>query len=104
MKTIESTETFHQVIAGSKTVIVKFETTWCPDCKRLNTYADELVNEFQFDWYAADRDRLPELGKKYEVLGVPSLLAFKNGKKIAHLRADNQSPEEIREFLRHIEA
>ncbi|TGA98184.1 thioredoxin [Sporolactobacillus shoreae] len=104
MKAIESVEEFQKVISGPKTVIIKFETTWCPDCKRLNMYVDDIVKDFKFEWFSADRDKFPDLGKDYQVLGIPSLLAFKNGKKTAHLRADDQSPEEIRDYLKTIDA
>ncbi|MCO7176654.1 thioredoxin family protein [Sporolactobacillus kofuensis] len=104
MKAIETTEEFQQVINTPKTIMIKFETTWCPDCKRLNMYIDDIIKDFDFEWYSADRDQFPELGRDYQVLGIPSLLAFKNGKKIAHLRADDQSPEEIRAYLETIEA
>lgn len=104
MKAINSVEEFKKVTDSPETVIVKFETDWCPDCKRLNMYVDDLVREFPFKWYSVDRDQFPELGRDYQVLGIPSLLAFRNGQKTAHLRADNQSPDEIRNYLKSIEA
>lgn len=104
MKAIETTEQFQQLISSPKTVMVKFETTWCPDCKRLNMYIDDIIKDFDFEWYSADRDQFPKLGEDYLVLGIPSLLAFKNGEKIAHLRADDQTPDDIRAYLKTIEA
>lgn len=104
MKAFASESDFNAAIRSPKTIIVKFETTWCPDCKRLNQYVDELVQAFDFDWYSADRDLLPQLAEKYDVLGIPSLLAFKNEKKIGHLRADNQTPEQIKTYLASLES
>lgn len=104
MKTIETKDAFEQAINQPEAVIVKFETTWCPDCRRLNTFIDDIAKDFKFDWYAVDRDRFSDLGEKYQVLGIPSLLAFKNGKKIAHLRADDKTPEEIHDYLQTLEA
>lgn len=103
MKALASESEFDGAISSPETIIIKFETTWCPDCKRLNQYVDEFVQAFDFDWYSADRDLLPQLGEKYDVLGIPSLLAFKNGKKIGHLRADNQTPEQIKSYLTNLE-
>ncbi|MFT8872422.1 MAG: thioredoxin family protein [Sporolactobacillus sp.] len=99
MKMIETEDMFKKMISTTEPIIVKFETSWCPDCKRLNQYVDDLVQAFPFQWYAVDRDQLPKLAERYDVLGIPSLLAFKKSEKIAHLRADNKSPEEIRDFL-----
>ncbi|MFT8316915.1 MAG: thioredoxin family protein [Sporolactobacillus sp.] len=104
MKAISTTEEFQQIIDSPKTVIIKFETSWCPDCKRLNMYVDELVQEFTFEWFSCDRDQFPQLGEKYDVLGIPSLLAFKNGKKTDHLRADDKAPDEIRAYLKALDA
>jgi thioredoxin-like negative regulator of GroEL len=103
MNVIESTDQFKRVTNSARTVMIKFETTWCPDCKRLNMYLDDIIKGFNFEWFSVDRDQFPELGSKYQVLGIPSLLAFKNGKNIAHLRADDQSPEQISDFLKAIE-
>lgn len=103
MKALTSEAEFNTAINSSEIIIVKFETTWCPDCKRLNMYVDELVQAFDFNWYSADRDQLPQLGEKFDVLGIPSLLAFKNGEKIGHLRADNKTQDEIKSYLAELE-
>lgn len=103
MRTITTEEEFKRIITSPRTVIIKFETTWCPDCKRLNMYVDEIVRDFSFEWFSCDRDHFPKLGEKYTVLGIPSLLAFKGGEKTGHLRADDKTPDEICAYLETIE-
>lgn len=47
-----------------------------------------------------NRDELPEIADKYDVMGIPSLLIYKNGDKKAHLHSANaKSPDQVTEFL-----
>ncbi|GIN56698.1 thiol reductase thioredoxin [Lederbergia ruris] len=101
MENIQSQEMFEQVIASEKPVIVKFEASWCPDCKRLDMFIGDIIEENpQFTWYQIDRDQFPELADQYQVMGIPSLLLFQNGEKLAHLHSANaKTPEEVTAFL-----
>jgi thioredoxin-like negative regulator of GroEL len=104
LKELQTPEQFQEVISGEKPVIVKFYTTWCPDCTRMNMFIDDIVNEYsQYDWFEINRDDFPELAEKYQVMGIPSLLVFRNGEKIAHLHSANaKTPEEVKEFLQSL--
>lgn len=51
-------------------------------------------------WYSLNKDELPEIAEKYDVMGIPSLLVFKDGEKIGHLHSANaKTPEQVEEFL-----
>ncbi|ARA97447.1 MULTISPECIES: thioredoxin family protein [Geobacillus] len=106
MKAIETNDQFTAAISGSKPAVIKFYTTWCPDCVRLNMFIDDIIRDYdQYDWFEINRDQFPELGEKYQVLGIPSLLVFQNGEKIAHLHSANaKTPEEVRAFLQSLPA
>ncbi|MEC3657221.1 thioredoxin family protein [Bacillus velezensis] len=101
MKKISTTEQFNELIQSDKEIIVKFFADWCPDCTRINMFIGDILEEYnQNDWYELNRDELPELADKYQVMGIPSLLIFKNGEKKAHLHSANaKTPEEVTEFL-----
>lgn len=101
MKKISTTEQFNELIQSDKEIIVKFFADWCPDCTRMNMFIGDILEEYnQNDWYELNRDELPELADKYQVMGIPSLLIFKNGEKKAHLHSANaKQPEEVTEFL-----
>ncbi|MGL4523406.1 MAG: thioredoxin family protein [Bacilli bacterium] len=101
MKNLSTIEQFNEAIASPKPVIVKFYTTWCPDCVRMDMFIPPIVEEYNdFEWYTANRDELMELGHKYEVMGIPSLLVFKDGEKQAHLHSANaKTPEEVEAYL-----
>lgn len=104
MKELQTVEQFQEVISGEKPVIVKFYTTWCPDCARMDMFIGDIVSEYsQYDWFQINRDHVPELAETYQVMGIPSLLVFQNGKKIAHLHsAYAKTPEEVKEFLQSL--
>lgn len=100
MKAILKKETFEDAIKSER-AIVKFEADWCPDCKRLDMFIGEIMEDFNSqNWYQIDRDQFPEITESYQVMGIPSLLIFENGEKVAHLHSANaKTPEQVREFL-----
>ncbi|MBA5716817.1 thioredoxin [Bacillus subtilis] len=101
MKKITTNEQFNELIQSNKEIIVKFYADWCPDCTRMNMFIGDILEEYnQNDWYELNKDALPDLAEKYQVMGIPSLLIFKNGEKTAHLHSANaKTPEEVTEFL-----
>ena len=98
---ITTVEQFDAIISGDQKVIVKFFAGWCPDCTRMDMFIDPIVEEYsQYTWYSANRDNFPELAEKYQVMGIPSLLIFQNGEKLAHLHSANaKSPDQVTDFL-----
>ncbi|MCY7785712.1 thioredoxin family protein [Bacillus inaquosorum] len=101
MKKITTNEQFNELIQSDKEIIVKFYADWCPDCTRMNMFIGDILEEYnQNDWYELNKDELPKTAEKYQVMGIPSLLIFKNGEKTAHLHSANaKTPEEVTEFL-----
>lgn len=101
MEKITATQQFEEIIKRDTPVLVKFETTWCPDCKRLDMFIGDIMKEHkELQWFEMDKDEFPEIAEKYQVMGIPSLLVFKNGEKIAHLHSANaKTPEQVREYL-----
>ncbi|MGF2617698.1 thioredoxin family protein [Rossellomorea vietnamensis] len=103
MQSIQNKETFQELISGSQPIIVKFFADWCPDCTRMNMFIDEIIEEnSQYKWYELNKDELPEIADRYDVMGIPSLLIFKDGEKTAHLHSANaKTPDQVREFLQN---
>ncbi|WP_243388337.1 thioredoxin family protein [Bacillus kexueae] len=101
MKAIESVEQFEKMISSDKEVLIKFYASWCPDCTRMDMFIGEILEDYsQYEWFQINRDDFPELAEKYQVMGIPSILIFKNGEKLAHLHSANaKTPEQVRTFL-----
>ncbi|ASK61273.1 thiol reductase thioredoxin [Virgibacillus phasianinus] len=101
MEYIKTEDKFNEVIQSDQPVIVKFFADWCPDCKRMDMFIGDVIEEFKgYNWYQLNSDKVKGLAEKYEVMGIPSILIFKNGEKIAHQHsAYTKSPESVSEFL-----
>ena len=101
MKQIISEQEYKEQISKDELTVGIFTTTWCPDCKRLDMFIDEVVAAHpKKQWFKIDRDEFPEISDEQNVMGIPSLLVFKNGEKIAHLHSANaKTPEAVAEFL-----
>ena len=101
MQQVKSVNEFNEQIKSDQLTVEIFTTTWCPDCKRLDIFIDEIITEHQDkQWFTIDKDEFPELAEKENVMGIPSLLVYKNGEKIAHLHSANaKTPDQVRDFL-----
>ncbi|MDQ0177573.1 thioredoxin family protein [Bacillus chungangensis] len=101
MEKITSLDMFEQCISLPEPAIMVFTADWCPDCRRMEMFIDDIIAEYtQYKWYEVDRDAFPTLAETYEVMGIPSLLLFQDGEKIAHLHSANaKTPQQVRDFL-----
>ncbi|HWO98874.1 MAG TPA: thioredoxin family protein [Bacillus sp. (in: firmicutes)] len=104
MNQIKEEQQYREQIAQDELSVGIFTTTWCPDCKRLDMFIDEIIAEHQDKkWFKIDRDEFPEISEEQNVMGIPSLLVFKNSEKLAHLHSANaKTADAVREFLKQI--
>ncbi|MFP7478585.1 thioredoxin family protein [Terribacillus saccharophilus] len=101
MEQINTKEKFNEVIVSEEPIIVKFFADWCPDCTRMNMFIDQVLAEYgNYKWYELNNDEVPDVAAEQNVMGIPSILIFQNGEKLAHLHSANaKSPEEVIAFL-----
>lgn len=100
MESIQTTENFNKIIQSDQPVIIKFEAGWCPDCKAMDLWIDPIIEKYNaYQWYSVNRDELEDVAANHDVMGIPSLLIFKNSEKLAHLHSANaKSPEQVETF------
>jgi len=71
-----------QVLDSAQPVMVDFTAVWCGPCKML----DPVVKQLAQDWigkvkvFKLDVDENPNLAMQFQIMSVPTLLLFVNGK------------------------
>ena len=65
-------------------VLVDFWAVWCGPCQMMGPIIEELAEKFDGKMKIGklNVDENSEIAGKYEVLGIPSLKFFKNGKVV----------------------
>lgn len=67
-----------------KPVLVDFFAVWCGPCKSQAPIIDEVAKEMDDIAIVGkiDVDENPDTAQKYQVMGIPSLKIFRNGKVV----------------------
>lgn len=89
---------FEEVIKTGK-VLVDCFANWCGPCKMLSPVIDELSNEKKdYSFYKLDVDKSSDVVMKYNVMSIPTLLVFNDGKlvkTIVGLRSKSELENEL---------
>ncbi|WP_202077689.1 thioredoxin family protein [Caldalkalibacillus salinus] len=100
MQEIKTIEAFQSTIEKGH-VVVKFYADWCPDCHRIDPFMPEVEAQYrdQLRMVQVNRDTLPDLAEQYDVFGIPSFIAFKDGHEtIRFVSKLGKTREEIEHF------
>ena len=94
-------DTFDQEVVKSDTpVLVDFWADWCGPCKALAPKIEKLSNEYegQVKFTKMNVDENRETPVKYNIMGIPTLILFKNGEPLEKL-IGNHTKENIKELI-----
>ena len=69
---------------GKGASVVDFTATWCGPCQVLGPIVDKLATEFKGKAKVGkcDIDQNPDVASAYGVMGVPTLVFFKDGQVV----------------------
>jgi len=73
-----------EVLEENLPVLVDFSAVWCGPCKMLDPVVKELAGlwDGKVKFVKIDVDHSPGIAMNYSVMGVPTLMLFKDGKAV----------------------
>ena len=73
-----------KILKAQGTAVVDFWADWCGPCRMFSPIIEQLAKEHpELTVGKINVDENPELAEKYRVMGIPTLLVFRNGQVTA---------------------
>ena len=73
-----------EVLQASGLVMVDFWAVWCGPCRMIAPTIEELAKEYtgKIKVGKLNTDENPEVASKYKIMGIPTVMFFKDGQKV----------------------
>ena len=80
-----------EVLKSETPVLIDFWAPWCMPCKMVSPVVDELADDYngKIKFAKANVDENTELATNLQILSIPVLILFKNGKEIKRITGAN---------------
>lgn len=102
MQKVNNEAAFGEQIQSDKLTIAVFKTTWCKDCHFIDPFMPEVETKYadSITFIELDRDEVPDLCERLNILGIPSFIAFRQGQELVRFVSKlRKTREEIEQFL-----
>ena len=93
-----------EVLDENQPVLVDFSAVWCGPCKMLDPVVKELAGEWdgKVKVVKLDVDHNPGVAMNYQVMGVPTLIMFKDGEPVERVTGYQPKDRLEKKFTPHI--
>ncbi|MCC6346077.1 MAG: thioredoxin [Nitrospirales bacterium] len=73
-----------EVVQSSGLVMVDFWAVWCGPCRMVAPTVEELAKEYDGKVKVGklNTDENPDVASKYKIMGIPTLMFFRDGQKV----------------------
>jgi thioredoxin 1 len=73
-----------EVLQANGLVMVDFWAVWCGPCKMITPTVEELAKEYagKVKVGKLNTDENPDVASKYKIMGIPTIMFFKDGQKV----------------------
>ncbi|CAH0148709.1 MULTISPECIES: thioredoxin family protein [Peribacillus] len=103
MENLQSVEQYDALKNEGKHIFL-FSATWCGDCRVIEPIMPEIETKFpDFTFIYVDRDEFIDVCAANDVFGIPSFIAYDNGKELGRfVSKDRKTQEQIEEFIQSL--
>lgn len=93
-----------KVLKSDVPVLVDFWAEWCGPCRMIAPIVEEIANEYdgKLRVVKIDTDRYGQIASKYGVMGLPTLMLFKNGKPVESILGYKPKGEIVKKLRNHV--
>ncbi|WP_025684723.1 thioredoxin family protein [Paenibacillus maysiensis] len=102
MQKIVSHEDFNKAISTSGVTVAVFKAAWCGDCHFIDPFMPDVEQQYadKLTLIEIDVEQAESVSQEQNVLGIPSFIAYSEGRELVRLvNRLRKSREEIEQFL-----
>lgn len=94
-----------EVLEAEKPVLVDFWADWCGPCRMIAPSVKEIAAEYEGTLKVAkvDVDDNPAIPGRYAIVGIPTLMLFKNGQVVERIVGAQPKERILAQVLPHLE-
>ncbi|KRK74190.1 thioredoxin family protein [Lacticaseibacillus nasuensis] len=106
MKKFDTNEEIVKASQAAGKKMLFFSADWCPDCRFIKPAMPEIEAEYpDYDFIYVDRDDNIDVAQDMGVFGIPSFIAFANGKETGRfVNKDRKTKQEVESFINGLPA
>lgn len=93
-----------EVLNSAMPVLVDFTAVWCQPCKMLDPVVKQLADEWEgkVKVVKLDVDENPQIAMDYTIMGVPTLMLFKQGQPVERVTGFQPKDRLEKKFSPHL--